>query len=264
MRKDIESANRIVIKIGTSSITYNNGRVNIKKMEDIARVITNLKNSGKEVVLVSSGAVGAGMDKMGISEKPKDIQIKQAAAAVGQALLMQLYQKFFGEYNRNIAQILLTRDVFSSDIKRYNAYNTFSTLFSLGIVPIVNENDCISTDEIEGDRFGDNDTLSALVAVLVEADLLIILSDVDGLCDSNPCKNSNAKLITYIDKITDELTDLAENSDSQYGTGGMITKLKAAQIAGEKGIGTVLANSDNIRNIYEILEGKDIGTYIKG
>lgn len=264
MQREIKDVKKIVIKIGTSSITYDNGNINLRKMEELSRVITDINNSGKHVVLVSSGAIGAGMDRMGLVNKPKDIQIKQAAAAVGQAILMQLYQKFFGEYNQNIAQILLTSDVFSSEIKKVNATNTFSTLFSMGIVPIVNENDCISTDEIEGDRFGDNDTLSAMVASLVEADLLIILSDVIGLCDCNPCKNENAKLITYIEELSDDIYALAENTDSRVGTGGMITKLNAANIAACNGISTVLASSKNLKNIYDILEGKEIGTFING
>ena len=198
MQRKIEDVKRIVIKIGTSSITYENGNINLGKMEELSRVITDINNSGKDVVLVSSGAIGAGIDRMGLVNKPKDIQMKQAAAAVGQAILMQLYQKFFGEYNQNIAQILLTSDVFSTEIKKINAGNTFNTLFSMGIVPIVNENDCISTDEIEGDRFGDNDTLSAMVATLVEADLLIILSDVE-----------DELLITIFDQLTENVFNKA-------------------------------------------------------
>ncbi|MFZ7134049.1 MAG: glutamate 5-kinase [Eubacteriales bacterium] len=263
-QRQIKEIKRIILKIGTSSITYENGNINLRKMEVLSRIISDLNSSGREVVLVSSGAIGAGMDQMGLVEKPKDLKMKQAAAAVGQAILMQLYQKFFAEYNKNIAQILLTSDVFNNPIKKSNTYNTINTLFSMGIVPIVNENDCISTDEIDGDRFGDNDTLSAMVAVLVQADLLIILSDVEGLCDGNPCKVDNAKLITYIDSITDEIIALAENTDNHLGTGGMITKLNAAQIASKNGISTVLTNSKDLQNIYDILEGKDVGTYICG
>jgi len=264
LRENIIKAKRIVIKIGTSSITYDNGNINLKKMEQLARIISDLQSSGKEIVLVSSGAVGAGMGRIGLSERPKELNVKQAVAAVGQAILMQLYQKFFGEYNQKIAQILLTRDVFSSKIKKNNAFNTLSALFSMGVIPIVNENDTVSTSEIEEDRIGDNDTLSAMVSVLVNADLLLILSDVVGLCDSNPCSNPDAKLITYIEQITDEVYALAENSNNEFGTGGMITKLNAAKIASKKSIPTVLSSSDNMQNIYDVLEGKEVGTFISG
>ncbi|MFZ7120069.1 MAG: glutamate 5-kinase [Eubacteriaceae bacterium] len=262
MRHKITKARRVVVKIGTSSITYDNGNINLKRMEELSRVLTDLENSGKEIVLVSSGAIGAGMDRIGIEKKPKNIEIKQAAAAVGQAVLMQLYQKFFGEYNQNIAQILLTSDVFNNNIKRENANRTFKTLLEMRIIPVVNENDSVSTDEIKGDRFGDNDTLSAMVAELIDADLLIILSDVEGLCNSNPYKNENAKLITYIEKITKDTYKLAGNTENELGTGGMITKLNAAKIASKSGISTVLASSTKINNIYDILEGKEIGTFI--
>lgn len=264
MRENITKAKRIVIKIGTSSITYVNGNINLKKMEQLVRVIADLQNSGKEIVLVSSGAVGAGMGRIGLTERPKELNIKQAAAAVGQAILMQLYQKFFGEYNQKIAQILLTRDVFNSKIKKDNAFNTMSTLLSMGVIPIVNENDTVSTSEIEGDRIGDNDTLSAMVSGLVHADLLLILSDVVGLCDSNPCNNPNAKLITYIENLTEDIYALAEDSKNEFGTGGMITKLNAAKIAAKKSIPTVLSSSDDMQNIYDVLEGKNVGTFISG
>ncbi|MPW24681.1 glutamate 5-kinase [Alkalibaculum sp. M08DMB] len=262
MRKNIMQANRVVIKIGTSSITYVNGNINLKKMDQLVRVISDLQNSGKEIVVVSSGAVGAGMGRIGIIERPKELNMKQALAAIGQAILMELYQKFFGEYNRKIAQILLTRDVFCSKIKENNAFNTMSTLLSMGVIPIVNENDTVSTSEIEGDRIGDNDTLSAMVAGLVEADLLLILSDVEGLCDTNPCKNPNAKLISHIDKLSEEILSLAEDSKNEFGTGGMITKLNAAKIASKKNIPTILTCSDDIQNIYDALDGKEIGTFI--
>ncbi|WP_369695461.1 glutamate 5-kinase [Alkalibaculum bacchi] len=262
LRESIVHAKRIVIKIGTSSITYKSGKINLKKMEELTRVISDLQNSGKEMVLVSSGAVGAGMGKIGISEKPRELPMKQAAAAVGQAVLMRLYEKFFSDYNQNIAQILLTRDVFSSKIKSNNAMNTFNALFEMGIIPIVNENDTVSTSELEGDRIGDNDTLSAMVSGLTKADVLLILSDVEGLCDSNPSKNPQARLITYIDQLNEEIYDLAEDSKTEFGTGGMITKLNAAKLAAQRSIPTVLASSENVGNIYEILEGKEIGTYI--
>ncbi|QSX09733.1 glutamate 5-kinase [Alkalibacter rhizosphaerae] len=263
LRTKAKEANRIVIKIGTSSITYPTGNINIQRMEALARVITDLENSGKDVILVSSGAIGAGMDKIGLSNKPTLLKEKQAAAAVGQAILMQLYQKFFGEYNQAIAQILLTADVFHSPIKKANTVNTFETLFEYGVVPIVNENDAISTEEIQEERFGDNDTLSAMVAVLMNADLLIILSDVEGLYSDNPLKNPDAHLIHAVEKLTDELMCVAGGSNSKVGTGGMITKLCASKITSAKGIPTILASSSDLKNIYRILEGQDIGTFIK-
>ncbi|SHE94386.1 glutamate 5-kinase [Alkalibacter saccharofermentans] len=263
VRKAVKDAKRIVIKIGTTSITYPSGNINLRKMEGLARIISDLQNSGKEVVLVSSGAIGAGMDRMGFMQKPQELKEKQATAAVGQAILMQLYQKFFGEYNQSIAQILLTADVFGSKIKRTNTFNTFDTLFKFGVVPIVNENDAISTEEIQEECFGDNDTLSAMVAVLVNADLLMILSDVEGLYDCNPVKNPDAKLITYVEKMTEDLVSVAETTDSKVGTGGMITKLLASKITSRKGIHTILAGSKDLNKIYDILEGKEVGTFIK-
>lgn len=263
LRTKAKEAKRIVLKIGTSSITYPTGNVNLRKMEALARVLTDLENSGKEIVLVSSGAIGAGMDKMGFSVKPTLLKEKQAAAAIGQAILMQLYQKFFGEYNQSIAQILLTADVFHSPIKKANTINTFETLLQYGVVPIVNENDAISTEEIQEERFGDNDTLSAMVAVLVQADLLIILSDVEGLYDDNPVKNPQARLIHSVETLTDDLMCVAGDSNSKVGTGGMITKLIASKITSAKGIPTVLAGSSDLNNIYRVLEGEDVGTFIK-
>lgn len=262
MRSKAKEAKRIVIKIGTSSITYPTGNINIRKMEALARIITDLENSGREVVLVSSGAIGAGMDKMGFQTKPTALREKQAAAAVGQAILMQLYQKFFGEYNQSIAQILLTADVFHSPIKKANTINTFETLFQYGIVPIVNENDAISTEEIQEERFGDNDTLSATVAVMVQADLLVILSDVEGLYDKNP-KLPDARLIHRIEQLTEDIMALAGDSESKVGTGGMVTKLCASKITSARGIPTVLAGSSNMNNLYGILAGEEIGTFIK-
>lgn len=264
MRNRITKSKRIVIKIGTSSITYVNGNINLRKMEQLVRVIADLQSSGKEIVLVSSGAIGAGMGRLGLTQRPGELKMKQATAAVGQAILIQLYQKFFGEYNQKIAQILLTRDVFSSKIKKGNAFNTLNSLFLMGVIPIVNENDTVSTSEIEGDSIGDNDTLSAMVSGLVSADLLLILSDVVGLCDKNPDKYPDAKLLTYIEEINEDIMALAGDSNNQFGTGGMITKLQAAKIAAAKAVPTVLTCSDNMNNIYKILEGQEMGTYICG
>lgn len=264
MRKDISGAKRIIIKIGTSSLTHENGKINLKKMEAIARVLTDLTNEGKEVVLVSSGAIGAGVKRLGLSKRPDKLEMKQATAAVGQAVLMQIYQKFFGEYNQPIAQVLLTKDVIDDDIKRENAKNTFCTLLELGVIPIVNENDCISTAQIEGFRFGDNDTLSAIVAKLIDSDLLIMLTDIDGLYTEDPRQNPDAKLIDLVAEINEDIMCRAGNvAGSKFGTGGMTTKILAAQIATCAGINTIVANGDRMKNVYDVLEGKDIGTWFK-
>ncbi len=263
MRPDIHAAKRIVIKIGTSSLTHENGKINLKKMEDLARVLTDLTNGGKEVVLVSSGAIGTGTQRLGLISRPSKLEMKQATAAVGQAVLMQLYQKLFGEYNQVVAQVLLTKDVVDDRIKRINARNTLCTLLELGVVPVINENDCISTAQIDGFRFGDNDTLSAMVAQLTESDLLIMLTDIDGLYTADPKKNKDAKLIHVVDSIDEKIVSRAGDAGSKFGTGGMMTKIAAAEIAISAGINTIVANGDNMDNIYDILEGKDVGTWFK-
>ncbi|HBH13266.1 MAG: Glutamate 5-kinase [Clostridiales bacterium 38_11] len=261
MRSELKKANKIVIKIGTSSITYKNGKINFKKIEQLSRVLTDLKNSGKEIVLVSSGAIGAGMSKLGLKIKPVELRERQAVAAVGQGLLMQFYEKFFNEYNQTIAQLLLTEDVMTDQIKRRNVENTFCTLLDMGVIPIANENDSVSTDEITGSKIGDNDTLSSMVAILVKADLLIMLTDIDGLYESAPAINPNAKLISYVGKINDAIYKIAGGADSLIGTGGMHTKVKAAENLMKNGIRTVIASGDNINIIYSILEGEEIGTF---
>lgn len=263
MREAVEKAKRIVVKIGTSSLTHENGKVDLDKMEKLARVLTDLNNSGKEIILVSSGAIGAGMQRIGRSKRPEELPLKQATAAIGQAILMKIYQKFFDEYNQVIAQILLTKDVMEDPIKKYNAKNTFATLMDLGVIPIINENDCISTAQIEGYRFGDNDTLSATVAELVEADLLVLLTDIDGLYTSNPKENKEAQLIEVIEEITEEVKGLAGGAGSRLGTGGMITKILAAEIAKGCGIQTVVASGEHIEILREILRGETIGTWFK-
>lgn len=263
MRSKLKDAKRIIIKIGTSSLTHATGKVNLQKMESLARVLTDIKNQNKEVVLVTSGAIGAGVERLGLDKKPEELEMKQATAAVGQAILMQMYQKFFGEYNQAVAQILLTKDVMDDPITRSNAKNTFGTLVELGVIPIVNENDCISTAQIEGFRFGDNDTLSAIVAQLIEGDLLIMLTDIDGLYTGNPETDKTAKLIHVVDGIDDSITCAAGDTTSTQGTGGMATKILAAEIATCAGIDTVIANGDDMDNVRAILEGKDIGTWFK-
>lgn len=261
MRASVKAAKRIIIKIGTSSLTHENGKVNLDKMEKLARVLTDLNNSGKEIVLVSSGAIGAGMQRIGRNKRPEDLPLKQATAAIGQAILMKMYQKFFDEYNQVIAQILLTKDVIEDPIKKNNAKNTFETLLELGVIPIINENDCISTAQIEGYRFGDNDTLSATVAELIHADLLILLTDIEGLYTANPKEDPEATLIPQVDDITDELKGLAGGSGSHLGTGGMITKIMAAEIAKACGTETIVASGEHIEILRDILGGEMIGTW---
>ena len=260
MREKIKDATTIVIKMGTTSVTHPNGTLDFKKLNNLARVLTDLENNGKKMVLVSSGAIGAGMNRMDMTERPKKLRDKQAAASVGQGLLMQIYHKFFDEYNQTVGQILLTKDVFKHSIKRNNAMNTFSALIERGIIPIVNENDCIATDEIMEECFGDNDILSAMTADIVGADLLVILSDVDGLYDDNPSENSEATLIKTVLNIDSDIMKSAGNTASCLGTGGMITKLGAAKYATGCGIDMIIASGESSSILYEILEGKEIGT----
>lgn len=263
MRSALQVAKRIVIKIGTSSLTHENGKINLDKMDKLARVLTDLNNEGKEIMLVSSGAVNAGMQRIGRSKRPEDLALKQATAAIGQGILMKMYEKFFEEYNQVVAQILLTKDVIEDEIKKTNAKNTFETLIELGVIPIINENDCISTSEIEGYRFGDNDTLSATVARLVEADLLILLSDIEGLYTDNPKYNKAAQLIPVVETITPEIEALAGDAGTSMGTGGMTTKIIAAKIAKESGSHTIIASSQDINILRQIIQGKEVGTWFK-
>lgn len=253
----LKDVNRIVFKVGTSTLTYENGKINIQRVEKLARVLCDLRNSGKDIVLVSSGAIAVGVSKVGNSERPKSLPHKQALAAVGQSELMYLYDKLFSEYNNTVAQLLLTADVLEHDLRRQNAHNTFETLLELGIIPVVNENDTISTEEIE---FGDNDTLSALVADLIGADLLVILSDIDGLYDKDPKSNADAKLIHIVPEINEDIKQCAGGAGSRRGTGGMITKIKAGEIATRAGIDMVILNGNNPYDIYEMLNDKPMGT----
>ncbi len=261
MRTAVKAAKRIVVKIGTSSLTHENGRVDLNKMERLARVLTDLNNSGKEIILVSSGAVNAGMQRMGRNKRPEELPLKQASAAIGQAILMKMYQKFFDEYNQVIAQILLTKDVTEDPIKNQNAKNTFETLIELGVIPIINENDCISTAQIEGYRFGDNDTLSATVAELINADLLVLLTDIDGLYTANPKENPDATLISEVSEITEEVKGLAGGAGSTMGTGGMMTKILAAEIAKACQTQTVIASGEEIEILRKVVEGEPVGTW---
>ena len=251
----------VVVKIGTSSLTFANGKMNFQRIEKLVRVLSDIKNSGKNVVLVSSGAIGVGVSKLNLPERPTSVQQKQATAAVGQCQLMSIYDKFFSEYNQIVSQILLTKFVIDNEKSRSNAVNTFKTLLEMGVIPIVNENDVISTEEIE---FGDNDTLSAYVAELVHADLLIIMTDIDGCYDKNPKTNPDATLIREIYSITDELKENAGGAGTRLGTGGMVTKLLAAEIAQKSNVNTVIVNGDDPKIIYDIINGEEKGTIIYG
>lgn len=255
-----ENAKRIVIKVGTSTLTYDGGGINIRRMEKLTKVISDIKNNKKEVILVSSGAIGVARGKMGFNDRPKCVRDKQALAAIGQCELMNYYSRLFGEYNHNVAQVLLTKDVTTDPVRNDNAKNTFQRLLELGVIPVVNENDVISTEQIE---FGDNDTLSATVATLVEADLLIILSDIDGLYDSDPRQNADAKLISVVEKTDESIEALAGGAGSGLGTGGMITKVHAAMEATKNGVDMLIANGAEPDVLYDILDGKQIGTLFK-
>ncbi len=260
-KESLVNKNRIVVKIGTSTLTHSTGMMNIKRTETMIKVLSDLKNSGKEIVVVSSGAIGVGCGKLGLKEKPHDIPTKQAIAAIGQCELMYFYDEQFSKYNHTVAQVLMTKDIITDDLRRENCNNTLTKLLSMGVIPIINENDTVSTEEIE---FGDNDTLSAIVATLVNADLLVILSDIDGLYDKNPHKYDDAKLISVVDKVDGDVISLAEGAGSKLGTGGMITKLYAAKIVNDNSIDMVITNGNRPENLYSLFAGEEIGTLFKG
>lgn len=251
---------RTVVKVGTSTLTYENGKLNYRTIESLCKVLSDLQNKGEQIMLVSSGAIGVGMGKTGLVKRPSETKKKQALAAIGQCELMFMYDKFFGEYNHSVAQILLTRYAVETEQKRQNIINTIDELLSMNIIPIINENDTVAIDELEGNNFGDNDMLSAIVASLVNADRLIILTDIDGLYDSNPRANPDAKKITTVDKITPEILAMAAGSGSNRGTGGMLTKLQAAEYATSRGVICHVINGSNPKSLYEILDGKNKGT----
>jgi glutamate 5-kinase len=259
-RDSFQFKKRIVVKVGTSSLSYSNGRLNFHRIEKLTYVLSAIQSRNIELVLVSSGAIGVGAGRMGMIDKPKELAMKQALAAIGQAELMKIYQKFFEEYNQTVAQVLLTKDVMTNTLKYNNSKNTLLRLLSMGIIPIINENDTISTYEIE---FGDNDTLSANVATLVEADLLILLSDIDGLYSADPKKESTAEIIRSVTEITPELENLASGAGTSFGTGGMITKLSAAKICMAANIDTVITNGNDPSILFDLLEGKEIGTHFR-
>ena len=254
---------RVVVKIGSSSLNYEEtGSLNFTKLEHLVRELCNLRNRGMDVCLVSSGAIAVGRQSLGMTERPRELSTKQACAAVGQARLMMIYQKLFSEYNQPSAQILMTKNTMVNNINRKNAQNTFNELLSLGVIPIVNENDSISTYELQNlEKFGDNDTLSAVVAALVQADLLILLSDIDGLFTDDPNTNPNAKFIDVVENLDDKLLNMGKGtSGSKVGTGGMATKLTAAQIASAAGVDMVIANGADFHIIHKITEGRNYGT----
>ena len=248
---------RIVIKLGTSTLAHPTGLLNIKRVEELCKVMSDLKNAGNEIIIVSSGAIGMGAGKLVLSEKPKDIRTKQAAAAVGQCELMYTYDKLFSEYNHTVAQILITGEDIEHAERSRNFENTILRLLELGAIPIINENDSVATNEIV---IGDNDTLGAIVAKSIKADLLILLSDIDGLFTADPHKDKNAVLLSEVKEITPEIEGMTGGAGSRLGTGGMTTKLNAAKIATAAGVDMVIANGKNPKLLYDILDGKSVGT----
>ena len=248
---------KTVVKIGTSTLAHATGRLNIKRIEQLCKILSDLKNAGHEIILVSSGAIGMGVGKLGLSARPRDVAGKQAAAAVGQCELMYTYDKLFSEYNHTVAQILLTADDLRHQDRHQNFENTMGRLLALSVLPIINENDTVATEEIE---IGDNDTLAAIVAQSVKADLLILLSDIDGLYTDDPHKNADAQLISDVYALDDQIMALGGSAGSSLGTGGMATKLRAAQIATDAGCDMVIANGADPEALYSIVDGKAIGT----
>ena len=252
---------RIVVKVGTSTLAHATGRMNIFLVEELCKVLSDLKNIGHEIILVSSGAIGMGMGKLNMKDRPSDIPTKQAAAAVGQCELMYTYDRLFSQYNHTTAQMLVTGSDLKNEQRHKNFENTLNRLLELDALPIINENDTVATDEIV---IGDNDTLGAIVSVSVKADLLILLSDIDGLYTADPRRDKNAKLISCVENLTDEIMALGEGKGSSLGTGGMKTKLHAAQIATSEGIDMVIANGSEPLKLYDIVKGKDVGTRFVG
>ena len=258
IRETLKDKRRIVIKVGSSSLIHpETGDLDLVKLEKLVRIMSDIKNQGKDVILVSSGAISVGRRMLGLTKKPEVLSMKQACAALGQGELMMIYQKLFSEYNHKAAQVLLTFDVITSDERRKNAENTLKQLIDLDIIPIVNENDTVAIEEIE---FGDNDTLSAIVSTLIGADMLIMLTDIDGFYTDDPRKNPNAKRLSVIDKIDDSLKEMAKGTVTRYGTGGMFTKIAAAQIACHAGADVAILESSNMDIIHRLMDGEDVGT----
>lgn len=262
IRKKLQNSKRIVIKIGTSSLMTTNGKVNYQQFDRLAYVLSTLNKAGKEIVLVSSGAMGVGMDKLNISKRPVSIPGQQAISAIGQCEMMNLYSRFFSHYNQTVGQILLTRDIIEFPESLKNVTNTFDALLEMAIIPVVNENDTVAVEELDHQtKFGDNDQLSAIVANIVGADMLIMLSDIDGFYDKNPMTNPDATLYHTISDVTEDVMAKAGGEGSAFGTGGMITKLKAARYLLQHNREMVLAKAEDLTIIFDILEGYEIGTY---
>jgi len=249
---------RIVVKVGTSTLVHPNGRTDFRMLEGLVRVVSDLQNSGYTMSLVSSGAIGVGVGKLGLPGRPESIAAKQAAATVGQCELMFMYDKVFGEYGQKVGQLLITKEDVEHSRRHQNLVGTVEQLFEWGIIPIINENDAVAVEEIV---YGDNDNLSAILAVLAQADKLIILTDIDGLYDSNPKTNPEARLLSVVERITPDITALARGSGSALGTGGMLTKLQAASLACKAGVDTYVINARPVENIYKVLEGQNPGTW---
>lgn len=257
-REELKNKQRIVIKIGSSSLLHKeSGSVDFRRLEKLVRIVCDLKNQNKDVILVSSGAIAVGFQSLGLRTKPKTLSLKQACAAIGQAQLMMMYQKLFMEYNHTAAQVLLTFDAITDEERRRNAENTLNELLQQDVIPVVNENDTVATEEIE---FGDNDTLSAIVAHLVKADLLILLTDIDGFYTDDPHKNKNAVKLSVVSEITGTLRDMAKGAVTSYGTGGMATKIAAARIATDSGADMAILDAGDLNLIYSLMDGEDVGT----
>lgn len=254
---DFKNAKRVVIKVGTSTLTHKTGMLNIRHIESLVKVISDIKNSGKEILIVTSGAIGVGVGKLLMDKKPEDMPTKQACAAIGQSELMYVYDKHFSHYNHNVAQVLLTRDIIENDLRKENVINTLIRLLELKIIPIINENDTVATEEIV---FGDNDTLSAIVSILVKADCLVLFSDIDGLYNKDPQLNSDAELLKEVDEITDDIVNLAGGKGSELGTGGMATKIQAAKLCMENSIPMYILNGDKPELLYSLTDGESVGT----
>lgn len=260
VREKLKSARRIVVKVGTSTLSYGERgkfKLNLYRIEHLVRELADLHNAGKEIILVTSGAIAAGIGKLGLQEKPQTIPENQALAAIGQGVLMHIYEKFFGEYGQTMAQLLLTKDTAGDKHARSNARNSLKALLNMNVIPVINENDAVATDEI---RIGDNDNLSAMVAEMIEAEVLIILTDIDGLFDGNPKFDTNAKIIHEVAEITPEIEKIAGGAGTKIGTGGMFTKIQAAKIAVKHGINMLIINGQEIGNLRRALNGEEIGT----
>lgn len=255
---DMKAKKRVVVKVGTSTLTHKTGKLNIRRVENLVKVLSDLQNAGHEVILVSSGAIGLGMSKMGLSARPKDTPTKQACAAVGQCELMYMYDKLFSEYSLTVAQVLLTKYVLLEG-RKTNVSNALNRLIDGGVIPIVNENDTVAIDELELEM-GENDSLAATVAIIAQADALVIMSDIEGLYDKNPREFEDAKLINVVNEITDDIRAVAGGAGTSLGSGGMITKINAAEMATENGIDMIIINGKNPKILYQLFDNEPVGT----